>query len=103
MITSIVLTPGQYAYIRDHSSETLLIKKVNDIFIAADGTTASGDALCWSTSSSLVLTCNSITLGKSASETITVRTRVPQGPVLDPDLFNITSLYSLFLYYWLCR
>ena len=56
MITSIVLTPGQYAYIRDHSSETLLIKIVNDIFIAADETTASGDALCWSTSSSLVFT-----------------------------------------------
>ena len=46
---------------------------VNDIFIAADETTASGDTICWFTSR---FSLYSITVGTSASETNNVRIRV---------------------------
>ena len=63
---------------------------VNDIFIAADETTASGDTICWFTSR---FSLYSITVGTSASETINVRIRVHQ-----PSSSCFRSRSSQYLY-----
>ena len=63
---------------------------VNDIFIAADETTASGDTICWFTSR---FSLYSITVGTSVSETIDVRIRVHQ-----PSSSCFRSRSSQYLY-----
>ena len=68
---------------------------VNDIFIAADETTASGDTICWFTSR---FSLYSITVQWVHQLLKLLMWELeyisPQVPVLDPDLLNIyiTSL-----------
>ena len=108
----------QFAYKKNHSTETLLIKIVNDLLIASDEKSASvvmlldlsaafdtvdhnlllgilekeiglkGTVLSWFRS---FLTGRSqrIRLGNTVSEVIEIRFGVPQGSVLGPVLFNL--------------
>ena len=110
--------PEQYAYKKNHSTETLLIKITNDLLIAADERSATvvmlldlsaafdtvdhnlllsilekeiglgGTVLSWF-KSFLTGRSQRIRLGKVTSEVIYIKFGVPQGSVLGPVLFNL--------------
>ena len=111
-------SPEQFAYKKNHSTETLLIKITNDLLIAADEKTATvvmmldlsaafdtvdhnlllsilekeiglkGTVLSWF-KSFLTGRSQRIRLGKITSEVIIIMFGVPQGSVLGPVLFNL--------------
>ena len=110
--------PEQSAYKKNHSTETILVKVVNDLIIASDKSNATvlmlldlsaafdtvdhntilrilekeikirGTALKWFRSF-LVGRCQRTRLGAVTSEEIVIMFGVPQGSVLGPVLFNI--------------
>ena len=110
--------PDQFAYKKNHSTETLLIKIVNDLLIATDEKSATvvmlldlsaafdtvdhnlllnilereiglrGTVLAWFRSF-LTGRTQRIRLGKITSDTIVIKFGVPQGSVLGPVLFNL--------------
>ena len=111
-------SPDQFAYKKNHSTETLMIKIVNDLLIAADEKEATvimlldlsaafdtvdhtlllnilekeiglrGNVLRWF-NSFLKGRSQRIRLGKVTSESIIIMFGVPQGSVLGPVLFNL--------------